>query len=261
MNISWVVVAVFGLLLSGCANIQTAPTQEERQALAPTGKLRAALITTNPIHATKDPTSGELKGVAIDLGRELARRIGVPFEVVSYASTGALVASTKSGQWDIVFIGFPAARDMDLSAPYAHIEMGYLVPKGSSISMISEIDRPGLRIAVQEKGAADVLLTPTIKGATLVRRSTIAGGVEMLRSGTADALAGVKTYLIPASEKLPGSRVLEGRIAVEGVGIGVPKGHELSAAYVRKFVEEAKSGGFVKTAIERAGVRGLDAAP
>jgi polar amino acid transport system substrate-binding protein len=186
----------------------------------------------------------------------------VPFELVGYTSPTVLVGSAKSGQWDIAFFGIPAGeRDMDLSAPYAQIEMGYLVPKDSSISRISEVDRPGVRIAVQEKGGADTLLTPTLKEATLVRRPTVAEAAEALRSGKADALGGIKTYLIPASERIPGSHVLEGRIAVEGTGIGVPKGHDISAAYVRKFVEEAKAQGLVKAAIERAGIRGLDAAP
>src|SRR5262245_59802422 len=262
MRKGWVVTVALAILLNGCTSVQTAPTQEERQALAPTGKLRAALIITNPVHVTKDATSGELKGVAIDLGRELARRLGVPFELVGYTSPTVLVGNAKSGQWDIAFFGIPAGdRDMDLSAPYAQIEIGYLVAKGSSISKISEVDRPGIRIAVQEKGGADTLLTPILKEARLVRRPTIADAVEAVRSGNADAMAGIKTYLIPTSERLPGSRVLEGRIGVEGMGIGVPKGRDLSAAYVHRFVEEAKAQGFVKAAIERAGVRGLDAAP
>jgi polar amino acid transport system substrate-binding protein len=247
-----------GILLSGCTSIDIAPTTEEKLALAPTGKLRAAMVITNPVHVTKDPSSGELKGVAIDLGKEMARRLGVPFEVVGYSSATALVGSAKSGQWDIVFIGVPVG---EMSAPYVQIDMGYLVPKDSPISKVSEIDSRGIRIAVQEKGGADTLLTPTIKEATLVRRPTIADAVEAVRSGNADAMAGIKTYLIPTSERLPGSRVLEGRIAVEQNSIGVPKGHHVGAAYVRRFVDAAKSEGLVKAAIERAGIRGLDPAP
>jgi polar amino acid transport system substrate-binding protein len=251
-----------GVLLSGCASIDTVPTTEEKLALASSGKLRAAMVITNPVHVTKDPSSGELKGVAIDLGKEMARRLGVPFEVVGYSGGADLVASAKSGQWDIVFIGVPVGqRDMDLSAPYVQIEMGYLVPKDSPISKISEIDSRGIRIAMQEKGGADTLLTPTIKEATLVRRPTIADAVEAVRSGNADAMAAIKTYLIPTSERLPGSRVLEGGFAVEQTGIGVPKGNPVGAAYVRRFVEEVKAQGLVKAAIERAGVPGLDAAP
>ena len=103
MRIRWIVATVVSLLLTGCAGMQTLPTPEERQALAPTGKLRAAFLANQPIHATKDPATGELKGVAIDLGRDLARRLQVPFEPVTYPTVVAMMGSAKSGDWDIIF--------------------------------------------------------------------------------------------------------------------------------------------------------------
>ncbi len=263
MRMNSTAAVVLGLLLNGCAGVQTAPTQAEKEALAPTGKLRGAFLANQPAHATKDPTSGELKGIAIDLGKELARRIGVPFEVVTYPTPSALVGSITSGQWDIIFTGIIPARvkELDFSAPYVQIEIGYLVVKGSSILNISEVDRTGGRIAVLEKGATDVLLTPTLKAATLVRTPTIAAAVEMVRSGQADAVAAIKTVLFPITDRLPGLQILGGRIAVEDIGIGVPKGQAVGASYVRKLVDELKAEGFVKAAVERAGVRGLVAAP
>lgn len=257
------VVLIAGLLFTGCAAVQTPPTVEERQALAPTGKLRAAIIQPGPVYAAKDPESGQLKGVAVDLASEMARRLGVPLEVVTYRNAVEILGSAHSNQWDIVFLGIlpERAKIVDYSTPYARVEVGYLVGEDAGISDISQVDRPGVRIAVLQKAAADTFLTATIKAATLVRTATIADSVEMVRSGRAHAMAAVKTYLYPTADKLPGSRVLEGSIDSEDIGVGVPKGKALSASYVRKFVDEAKSGGLVKAAIERAGVRGLLAAP
>lgn len=259
MRTHWLPTLLFGLLLSACSTLHTAPTREEKVALAPTGKLRAAFLVNTPIHATKDLKSG----VAIDLGNELARRIGVPFEVMTYPTVVALFNSVPSGQWDIIFTGIvpDRAKIIDYSEPYAQDEMGFLVGKDAPIATISEIDKSGVRIAVVERGAADVLLTSTIRSATLVRNPTIAAAVEMVKTGKADAFAALKTYLFPASEQVSGSRVLEGRVSVEYIGIGVPKGNAAGVAYVRKFVEEAKATGLVKATIERAGVRGLNAAP
>ena len=79
----WVMTAILGLLLTGCAGISTAPTPEARQALAPTGKLRVGLQLGSPSNVIRDSASGEMKGVGFDLGKELARRIGVPFEPVT----------------------------------------------------------------------------------------------------------------------------------------------------------------------------------
>src|SRR5687767_6973635 len=139
-TVSWLVIATIGVLFGGCADIQTVSTENERQALAPTGKLRIGLLADNPVTATRDPASGEMKGVAIDLGRELARRIGVPLEVVTYPTVVALIDSEKSGQWDITFIGInpERAKSIDFSATYAEVEMGYLVRKGSAISTMSD---------------------------------------------------------------------------------------------------------------------------
>lgn len=259
MRIHWLPTLLLGLLFSACASLQTAPSQEEKRALAPAGKLRIAFLANTPFHATKDLKSG----VAIDLGNELARRIGVPLEVVTYPTPVALFNSVPSGQWDIIFSGIvpDRAKIIDYSEPYAQDEMGFLVGKDAPIATISEIDKSGVRIAVVERGAADVLLTSTIRSATLVRNPTIAAAVEMVKTGKADAFAALKTYLFPASEQVSGSRVLEGRVSVEYIGIAVPKGNAVGAAYVRRFVQEAKASGFVKATIERAGVRGLNAAP
>jgi polar amino acid transport system substrate-binding protein len=263
MRTYWLMTAILGLLLAGCAGVQSAPTQAERQALAPTGKLRAGLLSINPMHGIRDAASGEWKGVAVDLGRELARRLGVPFEVVGYPSVAAVIDSVKSGQWDIAFFGSNPARAkvMDFSPPYLEVELGYLVLGGSSISTLSDVDRPGIRISVQGKGEADRHLSTALKSAVLVRGPTVDAILELLTSGRADAMAIAKPVLFGAWEKLPGSRILEGRFSVAEYSIAVPKGQDLSAAYVRKFVADAKSEGLVKAAIERAGLRGVVVAP
>ena len=106
----WVVIAIFGLVLTGCASMHTAPTPEVRQALAPTGKLRVGLQLGTPHNVIRDSVSGEMKGVGFDLGKEFARRIGVPFEPVLYPSVGELLDAGKSGAWDVAFVGFSPAR-------------------------------------------------------------------------------------------------------------------------------------------------------
>lgn len=263
MRVSWIVTTGMALLLTGCGAMQTLPTPEERQALTPAGKLRGAFLANQPIHATKDSASGELKGVAIELGSELARRLQVSFEPVIYPTAVALLGSAKSGDWDIIFTGIVPDRmkDMDFSAPYLQIEMGFLVRGDSPLLRAADVDKPGVRIAVLQRGSSDVILTSTLKAATLIRNPTVADAVDLLRTGKADAVGALKTFLYPSSAKVPGSRVLEGGYGYEVIGIGVPKGRELSARYVRKFVDDAKSSGLVKAAVDRAAQRGLMAAP
>src|SRR6266545_669921 len=91
------IIAFLVVLVSGCAGMQAPPGPEARQTVAPTGKLRVAFLATAPTHATKDPVSGELKGPAVDLGKEMARRLGVPFEAVPYTSLVPVLSGAKSG--------------------------------------------------------------------------------------------------------------------------------------------------------------------
>ena len=258
----WLMTAVLGMLLTGCAGMHTAPTPEARQALAPTGKLRVAFITAT-IYATKDPATGELKGVAIDLGKELARRAGVPFDPVVYPSPAALIGGAKSGEWDVALIDIRGrAAVMDFSAPYMELETGYLVRAGVSIATASDVDKAGIRVGVLDKSGADIHLSRTLKNATLVRTKSVAELSALSEAGKAHVISIGKPGLFAIAAKQPGSRVLDGRILVEPIGMGVPRGrNSAAAAYVGKFVEEAKAEGLVKSAIERSGLRGVAVAP
>jgi len=253
---------VVGVVGNQVLSAQQAPS-EARQALAPTGKLRVGLQLGNPLNVIRDSASGEMKGVGFDLGKELARRMGVPFEPVLYPSSGALLDSGKSGAWNVAFMGITPARekDVDFTAPQLEVEFGYLIPGSSSISTLADVDRPGIRVAVSEKGVSDIFLSRTLKNAVVVRASSIAATLELLKSGRADVFAGNKPSLFELLNQVPGFRVLDGRFTTDPVAMAIPKGRDLGLAYARKFVEGAKSEGLVKAAIERAGVRGVVVAP
>jgi polar amino acid transport system substrate-binding protein len=258
----WLWIAMLGLVM-GCAGISSAPTQEARQALAPTGKLRVGLQLGSPHNLIRDPASGEMKGVGYDLGRELARRMGVPFEPITYPSVGALLDAGKAGAWDIAFVGFSPARakEWDFTPLHMEVEFGYLVAAGSSIMTMADIDRAGIKVAVQEKSQPDVFVSRTLKNAEVIRAPSLAGTMEMLKSKRADAIFSIKPSLFEASNQLPGSRVLEGRPGIDPHAMVMPKGREVGLAYARQFIEDAKSGGLVKAAIERVGMRGAVVAP
>src|SRR5262245_5411735 len=127
-----------------------------RAELAPTGTLRAGVIYGNFLLATRDPATGESRGVAIDLTRELARRLDVPVEIVVYDSVTALVDAARAGAWDIAFLGVDPAREGEISftAAYLEIEATYLVPAGSNLRAAADVDRAGVRVAAPARSEA-----------------------------------------------------------------------------------------------------------
>ncbi len=153
------------------------------------------------------------------------------------------------------------ASEIAFSAAYLEIEAGYLVPPGSPIRTIADVDREGVRIAVSAKSAYDLYLTRNLQRAKLLRAPTIDGSYELFVRDKLDALAGLKPRLATDAEKLPGSRVLEGRFSAVQQSIGTPQGRPSGAKYLREYSEDVKASGFVAKAIERHAVPGVSVAP
>lgn len=234
-----------------------------RSELAPTGRLRVGINYGNFLLVNKDAASGEYRGVAVDLARELGRRLEVPIELVAFETAGKMADAVKAGAWDVAFLGNEPARanEIAFTPAYLEIEAGYLVPAGSPIRSIAEVDRDGVRIAVADKSAYDLYLSRSIRHAKLLRTQGIDASCDLFVKDRLEALAGLKPRLLMDAAKLPGSRVLGGRFTAVQQSIGTPRAREAGARFLREFVEEMKASGFVAGSIERHAVPGVSVAP
>jgi polar amino acid transport system substrate-binding protein len=250
--------AAIALVLAGCATFRVGPDASARQALAPTGKLRVAVYPGSPTSMVKDAASGETRGVTWELGQTLAARLDVPFEPVVFARPAEIVEGLKAGKADVTFTNASPARakDLDFTAPLLAIEQGFLVPAGSTLMKIEDVDRPGVRVGVSTGSTSEGVLTRWAKHLTLLRAPTLKEAAAMLAAGKLDAFATNKAILSELSDQLPGSRILEGRIGLENMALGIPKGREAGMAYLREFAAQAMADGSVQRAVTRAGVRG-----
>jgi polar amino acid transport system substrate-binding protein len=249
-------------LLLSCASAPVVPSGA-RSELAPTGKLRAAINYGNPVLAQKDPASGEPRGVSVDLARELGRRLGVPVELITFDAAGKVFDALKRGAWDIAFLAIDPARATEIvfTAPYVVIEGTYLVLTDSPLRTIQDVDRNGVRVAVGNKSAYDLYLTRTLKYAQLVRVPTSPEAIDVFLKDKLEVAAGVKQPLIQFAKTNPNVRVIDGRFMVIEQAMGTPKGREVGALYLREFIEEMKTSGFVARGLEKSGQGDAAVAP
>lgn len=231
--------------------------------MAPTGVLRIGINLGNPVIAQPGPAGGDPKGVGPALGRELARRLGVPLRYRTYETAGKMADAVKAGEWDVAFLAIDPARstDIDFTAAYVHIEGTYLVPEGSSCRSVAELDRDGVRIAVGLKTAYDLYLTREIRNARLVRGPSSVAAIEQFVADGLEAAAGVRQPLAKFAATHPGYRVLDDSFMVIRQASGVPKGRPAAHAFLAGFIEEAKRTGFVAAALAESGVGDVTIAP
>lgn len=240
------------------------PSPAAVAALAPTGTLRAAINLSNFLLVTGRGADGNPEGVSPDMARELARRLGVGLELLRYKSPAELADDAGSGRWDVGNIGAEPQRaeSIAFTAAYCEIEATYLVPAGSPITSVAEVDQPGRRIACLERGAYGLWLENNLAHAEVVWAPTAAAALEAFTAQGLDALAALRPALLTDVGKLPGARILDGQFTAVQQAMGTPKGRDASGfEYLRAFVEDAKASGFVAGLIAKHGVEGLSVAP
>jgi len=238
--------------------------QQVVSELAPTGVLRAAINMGNSLLVTGRTASGDPEGVAPDIAREIAARLGVPVAYLPYARPGELADAAGKGIWDIGLIGAEPQRAEKIAfgPAYVEIEATYLVSAGSPLKSVAEVDRAGLRIAVTARSAYDLWLERNIKHARLVRSEGGDAAFNQFVDEKLDALAGLRPRLLENVQRLPGARILDGQFAAVQQAVGTARQNTAGAQFLRDFVEEAKASGLVARLIERHNVVGrLSVAP
>lgn len=246
-------------------NFSNVPLSEAAKAeLAPTGVLRAGVNMGNFLLVTGRTPDGGPDGVSPDMARAIASRLGVPLQLVPFKSPGEVADAAGTNTWDIALLGAEPQRaeQIEFSPAYVEIEATYLVPPGSSIRSIAEVDRPGVRIAVSARSAYGLWLERNIRQATLVRLEAGQNVFDHFVANGLEAYAGLRPGLVEDARNLPGAHVLDGQFAAVQQAVGTAKANVAGAAFLRAFVEETKASGFVAGLIAKHGVQGrLSVAP
>ncbi|MET0869218.1 MAG: transporter substrate-binding domain-containing protein [Pseudorhodoplanes sp.] len=252
-------VLVAALIASTAVQLPCFAQDQAAQILAPGGKLRVGVYLGSPTSMVRQGGSGEAHGIAYDLGRELAKRLGVAFEPVIHRRVAEVLDAMKSGNVDFTVTNATPARaqDVDFSQPLFSLELGYLVPAGSVMLTAADVDKPGRRIGVSQGSTSERTLPKMLTQAVIVPAPSLKDAVQMLNDGRLDAFATNKSILFEMSDDMPGAKVLDGRWGVEHMAAAVPKGREGAHDDVRKFVAEIQKIGLLSQAIKQSGLRGF----
>lgn len=243
----------------GCSTSPAVPDPQAARILAPTGKLRIGVYAGSPTSLVRDAATGEARGLAVDVGREFARRLGVPAELVELPRAAAVLDALKAGGADFAVTNATPARaaEMNFSPTLLELELGYLVPPGGRVKAIAEIDRPGVRVGVSRGSTSQATLGRELRHAAVVPAATLDEARAMLQAGSLDAFATNKAILHEMADRLPGATLLAGRWGLEALAVAIPKGREAAMDEVGRIAREMAAGGAVRRAAERAGLRGV----
>ena len=232
--------------------------QEILSELSQPDVLRVGVNLGNILLVTGKSANGDPEGVSPDMGAAIADMLGVEVKYVTRQTPGEVADALAENAWDIALIAFEPerAKTIHFCASYVEIEATYLVPAGSKLQTIDDVDQPGVRIAVSERAAYDLYLSRTLKHATLHRGKGLPGAFELFKTEKLDALAGLVPALKENAAAMPGSRLIPGRYTSVRQAIGTKPENKALAAFLDGFVAEAKSDGFVAELLEKHGVTG-----
>ena len=251
-------------LLSAAASAAGADAvpAEARVQLAPTGKLRVGFVMFEPALATRD-AAGEPAGVAPDLARALAERLGVPLDPILFDSPATYAESVGSLKWDIALAGREAgAGRVDFGPAFALIDHEMLLAPGKTFRDLADIDREKVRVGVTIGTVDDQMLAQRLKQAFVFRVLIGTDNASAtLRNSGADLFAASVPFLTKVAAEVPGSRLLAPPFAVVPAVIAVSPGRTAALAYLAEFVREAKASGLIQRSIDRAGLQGVRVAP
>jgi polar amino acid transport system substrate-binding protein len=237
--------------------------EQVRAELAPQGELRVGLNLANFLLIKPNTPQGVFEGIVPDLARALAAELGAQVRFVSYPSPSPLGDAAGKDEWDVAFLADEPARAETIAFTPAYLEIpaSYLVPPGSALKRVEDVDRPGVRIVTMKGSAYGLYLTRSLKNAELVSAGSIDESFQWFADRKLDALSGLGPRLIADQAKLPGSTILPGAFTAVQQAVGTPRKNAAAAAFLRDFVERAKAEGLVQRAITGHAVKGVAVAP
>jgi polar amino acid transport system substrate-binding protein len=288
----WVLVfALLSALLTACgqatpgaaptaapteAAAETAPTTGEAAGddlLADVQSRGTLIISSDPNYAPQSfkNSDGSWEGFDVDVGREIAKRLGVEAEFIDI-SFDVITAGSWNGRWDInvgsMTVTGPRTEVLYFSAPYYYTPAAFVVHQDSTAAAVSDL--AGKNIGV---GAATTYLdylngtltlegeeiaVPAPEGATATVYDTDLLAVEDLRLGDGTRLDAVLTALPTAQNAINADaplKILGDPVFFEQLAVALdresPKDSQALADEITSIIEAMRADGTLKALSEK----------
>ncbi|RTL72187.1 MAG: transporter substrate-binding domain-containing protein [Hyphomicrobiales bacterium] len=246
--------ALFLVLVS----VSGVTAQSPQSILAPSGKLRVGVYPGSPTSMIEVPGGGERRGIAVEVGAELARRLGVEPELVILRRPAEVLEALKEGKADLALTNATPerAKIVDFGPPVVALELGFLVRAQARETTLAALDHPDVTIGVSKGSTSEKALPPRLPQAKFATAVSLDEAAGMLLRGDIAAFATNKAVLFEMADRHPGTVVLDASWGTEHLALAIPKGREAAHAYLEAFSRDATVAELIRGAASRAGLRG-----
>jgi ABC-type amino acid transport substrate-binding protein len=254
---------VGALALAGAAGIAVpAAAQQTQSRLFQITKSHVLKVCQFPMYYSisfRNPKTGELEGIDVDLSKELAKELDAKLEVVE-TSFGTFIADLQANKCDIGMFGVGAtlkrAQAVEFSKPYLVTNIYAVVRKDGRIKKWEDIDKKGIKVAVSLGSYIEPFMKDYLKNAEVVsiappntrEAELVANRVDVDMTDFPTAVKVTHdydwaTYVTP-KEKL----------AVTPYAYVVAPGDQIWLNYINLFVDTIKMDGRLKKYAEKNGL-------
>lgn len=180
-------------LLGAIAAARPAPAQQTQSHLFEVTRnhtLRVCIFPGYYAISYRDPATGKLTGIDIDISQELGKELGAQVQYVE-TSFGTFIADLQANKCDIGMFGvgvtLKRAEAVEFTTPYLQTGIYAVVRRGDKIKSWADIDQPGNKVAVTLGSYIEPFMKAHLKHATVVSVAPPATREQELMARRVDA--------------------------------------------------------------------------
>ena len=231
-------------------------TESISNIIAPKNVLRIGINMSNFLLVSKDSTFSKPEGLSPEIGKLLAKELGINYEFVTFKNPGLLADAIDYDKWDVGNFAYEKKRAeiIDFSNPYVNIDANFLLRKNSEINQNNDVDNKNNKIAVVNRSAYDLWLSDNYKKAKIIRAKTIIETHNLFYNQDVNILAGLKPKLLEELNNNNEFKLIDEPFTFIKQSIGIKKGKTKAIDFINNFVSKKIKDGTIKSLLEKYGL-------